>query len=1070
MSENPKYQLQLEIKNGLHFYHNSITWDHLSFKIKQALKQIKPYAFFCLNNEPLILFFHNPQDKKNIHQKCWNFNKAAVIFFIYSDKEPISEMNDALIIRSDAFEIFNGFDLDEKSKTLNPLENADITKFSYWHIASGETWRLYEAAFKNETKVDNRLLGNIKAVREALLKIIKVKEAPLITNRVLGRLIFTRYLIDRKVKIDFNGKDYLSNKDLTEIISNRENLYLLFQHLQKIFNGDLFPFVENPNNPQEVAINYEKQQLSQANLDTISLLFQGGEVISGQLSLFDVYDFSIIPVELISNIYEYFMGDEKQDANKAFYTPPFLVDYLINETVEPFLRKKNNWNCKVLDPACGSGIFLVETLRRIILKYRSLNPNAIENIVEYKKTLLELLEENIYGIDKDGEAIDVAIFSLYVTILDFIEPKDIKDFKFRSLIGKNFFVGNFFPYEKKEANKIIKIDLADNFKEINLHFIIGNPPWSRGKKGQKNWHNPYAKQKLNSRSKEFQRLLETFPDKKKNQIEILNNKEIAQGFVIRSEDFANKNTTCALLVTSKVLHNGQSDVFRNYWLNHTQLEKVVDFSAVSEHLFTKSKGAAKGTLGPCSFLIYNWKNYNTTNIIQHYSPKLSSLFKLFKILAIQSYDYKEVKQQQFINYDWAWKVFLYGNILDFEFVLFLKKNFQTINDFISDKNTYTRSQGIMLSGDKNSAEHLRGNILIDTNKDISRYRATYSKNTKWYIGKDKSKKVWDFKYAHREKKELYEQGFFDGNTLVIKGGLTSDYQAVAAFIDFKGIFKSSLTAIQSKDKHSTTLKSFVGLLNSTFFTYFLLQTGSSMCVERKETHDDEKFALPAIQNSKIADLVDEISAIKKEIYDLKESEKDVLLTVDKKNQILDLEKQTEAIEQEIEEVIAETYGFTKNEKALIDFSQTVSIPLFKGEEKPFEKVDERQLKKYSEVFEQHFLQIFNRPNKYFKVEVFQSEFMVGVRFSVVKEKPNEIFNYVKDETQEKIIDLLSTIAFEERTDKIFIQKDVKIVNQTSFCVIKPNEYKCWHEAVAYLDLHQFIPALLPQKKQISNAQ
>ena len=82
---------------------------------------------------------------------------------------------------------------------------------------------------------------------------------------------------------------------------------------------------------------------------------------SGQRALFDIYDFSIIPVEFISNVYEDFIGKEQQAEKGAYYTPKFLVDYILKETVEKHLEK--NPTCKVLDPACGSGIFLVQALR-----------------------------------------------------------------------------------------------------------------------------------------------------------------------------------------------------------------------------------------------------------------------------------------------------------------------------------------------------------------------------------------------------------------------------------------------------------------------------------------------------------------------------------------------------------------------------------------------------------------------------------------------------------------------------------------------------------------------------------
>lgn len=71
---------------------------------------------------------------------------------------------------------------------------------------------------------------------------------------------------------------------------------------------------------------------------------------------------NIIPIELISNIYEILLGKEKQDKDKAFYTPEYLVDYMVNRTVGRYLVNEDE--CKVLDPSCGSGIFLLNRFKR----------------------------------------------------------------------------------------------------------------------------------------------------------------------------------------------------------------------------------------------------------------------------------------------------------------------------------------------------------------------------------------------------------------------------------------------------------------------------------------------------------------------------------------------------------------------------------------------------------------------------------------------------------------------------------------------------------------------------------
>ena len=129
----------------------------------------------------------------------------------------------------------------------------------------------------------------------------------------------------------------------------------LVKYLKARFNGNLF----------EIDEQKEKNEITQESLAMLhDFLTAREEMKTGQLCLFPYYDFNIIPIELISNIYEILLGKEKQNKDKAFYTPEYLVDYIVNRTVGRYLINENE--CKVLDPSCGSGIFLVKSLQKIL--------------------------------------------------------------------------------------------------------------------------------------------------------------------------------------------------------------------------------------------------------------------------------------------------------------------------------------------------------------------------------------------------------------------------------------------------------------------------------------------------------------------------------------------------------------------------------------------------------------------------------------------------------------------------------------------------------------------------------
>ncbi|HLP47342.1 MAG TPA: N-6 DNA methylase, partial [Candidatus Kapabacteria bacterium] len=340
--------LELSRDNGLIEVKGHTNWEKripeeiaLSFKIKKQLDILQPDAFYHFHEAPLILFYDNPADEDipRIHRQVWCFNRTPVVF----------------ITRDTCIDVYNAFHYEDGSlKKLN-IDEADIrTRFSFWELRSGNTWKWIEDTFfKGRIKkyrVDKCLLNNIRsAVSKLENEGIPLKTA----NVIILRLIFIRYLIDRGVIIDEkfiegNSSEKERRKEsFNHLIPDKERLYLFFDHLKERFNGNLFE------------MHGDEAMIKQVHLELLSMLFRG-HLETGERFLFDVYDFSIIPIELISGIYESITDDNKRKENAAIYTPTFLVDFILRQTVEPYLEDNDAKACKVLDPACGSGIFLVE--------------------------------------------------------------------------------------------------------------------------------------------------------------------------------------------------------------------------------------------------------------------------------------------------------------------------------------------------------------------------------------------------------------------------------------------------------------------------------------------------------------------------------------------------------------------------------------------------------------------------------------------------------------------------------------------------------------------------------------
>ncbi|MDR1956873.1 MAG: N-6 DNA methylase, partial [Treponema sp.] len=334
------HRLGLNTSNGLYFF-NDTQWKtklHFPSRIERLLQEkIRPDAFFCIDNKPLILFFTSPTDN-DFYKKIWNFNESPIV----------------IVAHNDSITIYNGFKYNISLMELDQFGAAEkeIDNFTYFSLVTGKTWEHYQKELAHENRLDSFLLNNIKTARNILVtkKHLTVK----IANALIGKCIFVRYLLDRKVELNVQG--YLkrwNNAGFCELLSDISSTRSFFDYIKQKFNGDdIFGLTDS-----------EYDQIKSEDLDVLIRLLKSEDLETGQRSLFDIYDFSIIPIEFISNIYELFIGKDRQEEQGAYYTPLFLVDYILAETIEKkFLNYPQADGCIILDPACGSGIFLVEAL------------------------------------------------------------------------------------------------------------------------------------------------------------------------------------------------------------------------------------------------------------------------------------------------------------------------------------------------------------------------------------------------------------------------------------------------------------------------------------------------------------------------------------------------------------------------------------------------------------------------------------------------------------------------------------------------------------------------------------
>lgn len=766
---------------------NSASFSTHTVKI---LEELSPYAFYLVDSEPFVLFFEESFDQeknKRLNKKIWN-----------------AQIPVAIVCGTGDVKIYNGCSIDRKNYILNQVECLSVDKidenspFSYWDITNQDFWNKYTEQFSGE-KLNDRLLRNLSDITEKLRNKYFVSFA----TKLMLRLIFIRYLIDRGVDLDYDGfsADVKSSRDaFLLLLTDKKKLYELFSHLKDKFNGNLFEFNEEIN---DTSLTVESltllHEFLSANINTET----------GQLSFFDLYDFNIIPVELISNIYEILLGKEERDKDNAFYTPRYLVNYILDNSVSPFV--KNNKKCKVLDPSCGSGIFLVESYRRMVEK--ELNG---EQFTEDDELLQQILIDNIYGVDLNKDAIDVAIFSLYLAVLDYKNPKMLKRFVLPNLKGKNLFVNNFFDCNALAPLQSVKFD-----------FIVGNPPWGKGDKLQSDYCKTHGYKKYMQKN------------------------DTCRAFIFRSKDFSSENTQCCFVIHSKLLYMQKqpSKDFRKYLLNNTVIIKIVELSSVRKLIF-------KNADAPAAILSYRFSEKNVLeNRFEYISMKSNIFFLLFNIIVIEKNDVKYVKQQLLSENDWAWKTLIYGLTGDITTILMLKKNFRTLHKYMQIQTPPLISgTGVQYNdGDKKDAFHLYGKPLLESEKAIDHFTialtniATFSKNK---IHRTRNKALFQAPYC-----------------LMLRGMDMSDYTMKAVYEESSFVFKEAVFAVKGTLEQKKQLLNIVGLLNSKIYAYFNLMLGSSLGVEREQRQVGEVLEFPFVESPKIAEKVELIqSALKQGVF------------------------------------------------------------------------------------------------------------------------------------------------------------------------------------------------------------
>jgi adenine-specific DNA-methyltransferase len=403
--------------------------------------------------------------------------------------------------------IFNAQDIESSlhNKKLFDISCADyLSNFDKLQLLSKESLKTgkldkyAEGIGKKYQKIPIGLLlyKDLNECRSLLTKSLsawnkeKFKDDPAILDegvqKLLDRLIFIRVAEDRGVEPQTLiplVREWKTSKQKNEI-PLYQSMVKKFRELDKIYDANFFS-----EHPFETWDEYDDVTEKVIN------------ILHGKEGYYE-YDFKIMPADVLGTVYENYLGYQLQqaqfDKKKLFkgtevklskdsqkrkeqgiyYTPAFVVDYIVRHALQPVLDKCKTYQdvikIKVLDPACGSGSFLLKALEVFNEKYKELGQKGDE---ETKRIILTC---NLYGVDLDKKAVEIAGLNLLINSLDRRETLPAPNIKCgNSLLSgtdtelKNYFGPNF--QEKKPFNW--EEEFPDVFAQDGFDVVIGNPPW-----------------------------------------------------------------------------------------------------------------------------------------------------------------------------------------------------------------------------------------------------------------------------------------------------------------------------------------------------------------------------------------------------------------------------------------------------------------------------------------------------------------------------------------------------------------------------------------------------------------
>lgn len=982
--------------------------------IRQSFEELNVAAIHCISGVPSIVFLVQEsfdQDQiDHVHKSLWNQGLATLLLVISEDT-----------LRAYSLSQLPGKEVDRSERLVHVFEfvkDALELKDLVLGVESGRFISDNEDKFDSKYRVDQILLTNLEATVERLVaQNIKLESA----QALLMQIMFIAYLEDKEIITPeyFHQATANSKLDSLKTLLNDgrvDKFTKLFKLLKKHFNGDLFvaPCSFDQNEKIEELTPNHIQVLSEFRDGIINLK-------SGQFQFWP-YDFKYIPIELISAVYDRFLGfnpTEKRESG-AYYTPMFLAD-LVSEQAWSELSEKQRETGKYVDPSCGSGIFLVRLLEKMIDEWRSNHNNQRPTW----PSLLAMLKR-LHGFDIKKESIRVAAFSLYIALLENTRPAEIL-----KLMEK----GRLLP--KLFGETLQAIDFFEvSTEEYKYDLIIGNPPWVSRRGDQKSaekWC-------------------------KDNKYE-MPTKEISWGFSWKALSHSNKDAVVCLLVKATSFLTSQSTTIvkarKELWQS-IALIRAINFADTRFQLFD-------GGDAPAALLLYKPKSgENSTHRFDYWVPKADLNLKTKRLLTLASIDQARLSVGRVVEDQLLLKRRMWMKTPDaklFQFLSHLPKLSERVVTHNSlGKQDYPDQKWVIGQG-FNPAQEKRLNeesYKTVTSKIVKKIPHLDMSNYRAIVMPTITSKNW---HTNRVYRRNFENGYLGSRILIPQGLEKGSGRLRASYCSQDLSFRTSIQAILLDDKSIDEGKFLTVLLNSSLTAWLLFHNSSVAGMERNKVPQQEILEIPFPSPEDMSDKNLSTQAFKQavKLIDKLNSQKDNLLQSDLAEYMPDIDK-----------IIYRYFGLNESEILLIEDAINHIIPSMQPRAKSrnipslWKDTNENDWKDYSENLSSALTNWIEKPYRAVTELVGTSSDLVVIGVHLTRNAKKKSFSPNRANDIDHILPQIWAALPQILPGNFQLIPDLRIFIDDVLYLVKPRKRRFWLGSTALADADAIAADLLSQ--------